>query len=73
MKLSAWHYIAIGMIILNTGITIGGFVMLIKNHIRHINEALARIEKKVCANDARLDDHADRLARVEERTNKGGK
>ena len=79
MKLSAWHYIAIGMLILNTGITIGGFVAqsiwknkFIQNHIKHINETLARIEKKVCANDARIDDHAQRIARVEERTNKRG-
>ncbi len=68
--LSAWHYIAIGMLLLNAGITIGGFVVLTKNHIKHINESLKRIEDKVCDNDTRLDKHAERLATLEERTTK---
>ncbi len=69
-NLSAWHYIAIGMLLLNTGITIGGFVMLIKNHIKHLSEALKRIEAKVCTNDNRLDEHDKQLATLEERTSK---
>jgi hypothetical protein len=69
-ELSAWHYVLIGMLLFNTGITVGGFVMLIKNHIKHINEALTRIEKKVCTNDNRLDGHAVKIATLEERTGK---
>jgi len=66
--MSNWQYVLIGIVILNTGITIGGFVMLIKNHIKHINEALKRIENKVCKNDDMLDKHAVKIATLEERT-----
>lgn len=76
-ELSTWHYIAIGTLLLNTGISIGGFVAnffgyrkIVNNHLAHMKEALARIEKKVCANDVRIDEHAERIARVEERTMK---
>ncbi len=75
---STWHYILIGsFLILNAGISIGAFIAgfygyrkIINNHLEHIKDTLKRIEKKVCANDARIDDHAERLARVEERTMK---
>ncbi len=62
--MSTWHYIAIGMLILNAGIVIGGFKVYI-NDLKHIHETLKRIESKQDDNGKRLDDHAERLARVE--------
>ncbi len=76
-NLSTWHYIAIGMLLLNTGISIGSFVAnffgyrkIVNNHLAHMKETLERIETKVWDNDTRLDEHAERIARVEERTTK---
>lgn len=76
-ELSTWHIIAIGIIILNTGISIGSFIAnffghrkIINNHLAHMKEALARIEKKGCANDTRIDGHAVKIATLEERTMK---
>ena len=76
-NLSTWHYIAIGMLLLNTGISIGGFVAnffghrkIINNHLAHMKETLDRIETKVCDNDTRLDEHAVKIATLEERTMK---
>ena len=71
--LSTWHYVAIGTLLLNTGISIGIFVggrKIINNHLEHIKETLKRIEDKVCANDTRLDEHAVKIATLEERTMK---
>ena len=66
-SLSPWHYILIGTMILNLGITIGGFIMLVMNHIKHINEALVRIERKTWKNDEKIDEHSERIARLEGR------
>lgn len=67
--MSTWHYIAIGMLILNTGIVIGSFKVYI-NDLKHIHTALKRIEDKQDANDKRLDEHAKSIAVLEERTTK---
>ena len=67
-SLNPWHYIMIAFLIFNSGVTVGGFVFLIKNHIKHINEKLDRIETKVCKNDNRIDEHDKQLAILQERT-----
>ncbi len=74
-SISTWHYILIGNLIFNAGVFIGGgfaawkgYRTIVDNHLKHLSDTVKRIENKVCANDKRIDDHAERLARVEERT-----
>jgi hypothetical protein len=62
-NLSTWHYILIGILLFNTGVTIGGFILLTKNHIKHILIRLQRIEEK-------QDEHGRAIARLDERTSK---
>jgi hypothetical protein len=75
MKISLYHYISMGILIFNAGIFIGGIIVgrkayrtIIDNHLKHMKDTLQQIKDKVCANDNRIDGHAERLATLEERT-----
>ena len=67
-ELSTWQYYLIGAMLLNAGATVGGFLMLIKNHIKHINGDLGEIKNDIKTINRRCEDRGTRLARLEGRS-----